>query len=432
MVQQQDDPIPAIDLSNASSPSEGSLPSSDDEDPLEHPLSAQRSSRFTPFRSPKYQLPPHISPRITLDSVERAGCTPILEQPTLLATALLPLAPCSSCGTDPSISCSSYIVLSCDHLLCPACLSTLVNSVSNDPPREPDCFACGREATNFRGVRFVEAAREEEFRTPKKSGRILRFGTPETIPGLSPFRKLDWSESFSTPGTTPESSGRKSSSFACVPLLLACPNSVLTRFFLRSSPSKNEILQPQAWHVGRVDNVRSDSLILDVSQPDLAPQIPWDLTIADVICWIPPSVSQIPSDTQPLSVHILCNRSVPRFERCFLVADVRCSHDCRTLNNLYIELPSLAAAQTLVRLKNGKTIQGRPISVVLSSQAELLENVRLLRSRCVPRSSDDPFCRSSRHGRRVSTASTLLILRAKDPSSRPRTSRDSLSSVVSR
>lgn len=49
--------------------------------------------------------------------------------------------------------------------------------------------------------------------------------------------------------------------------------------------------------------------------------------------------------------------------------------DGRTLNQAYIELPDLISGQSLIRTKNGKKICGRIISVVLSSQEDLLRQV---------------------------------------------------------
>lgn len=55
--------------------------------------------------------------------------------------------------------------------------------------------------------------------------------------------------------------------------------------------------------------------------------------------------------------------------------DDDCSADGKTLNQLYIELPTLRAAQTLVRLKNERPLVGRLVAVGLSSLEELIEHV---------------------------------------------------------
>ena len=51
------------------------------------------------------------------------------------------------------------------------------------------------------------------------------------------------------------------------------------------------------------------------------------------------------------------------------------SLDGKTLSMAFIETSTLADAQTLVRVKNGKKINGRVVSVVLASQSELLSQV---------------------------------------------------------
>lgn len=124
---------------------------------------------------------------------------------------------CSSCGTasidrlDPPVQQSFVQLLPCHHLVCPTCLNSLVNATSNDPPRSGNCFACQQLVVSFSGVAFVDPVEslsdleEVGFRTPPGSLRGRRASplTPNTIPGLSPFRKLDWSESVGTPDTTP-------------------------------------------------------------------------------------------------------------------------------------------------------------------------------------------------------------------------------------
>lgn len=49
--------------------------------------------------------------------------------------------------------------------------------------------------------------------------------------------------------------------------------------------------------------------------------------------------------------------------------------DGKTLNQLYIELPTLQAAQSLVRLKNERPLAGRLVAVGLSTPEELLEHI---------------------------------------------------------
>jgi hypothetical protein len=129
----------------------------------------------------------------------------------------LPYAPCSSCGNAAAATDAigqdkneqEFIqLLSCHHILCPTCLSSLVNAISNDPPRPGACFACNTlvEVAGFRGIHFTPlplvAAENDPLKTPEKIEKRFEME-------LSPFRKLDWSENASTPGTTPGSTRKK-------------------------------------------------------------------------------------------------------------------------------------------------------------------------------------------------------------------------------
>lgn len=53
------------------------------------------------------------------------------------------------------------------------------------------------------------------------------------------------------------------------------------------------------------------------------------------------------------------------------------STDGRTLNQAYLECASLAAAQKIVRARDGTYLGSRPVHVSLSSQTELLQTVRI-------------------------------------------------------
>ncbi|KAK4698199.1 hypothetical protein P7C70_g8087, partial [Phenoliferia sp. Uapishka_3] len=302
--------------------------------------SPQKSTQVTPPPVPaqsqkveNYSIPVHLDALDSDDSRYAAIPLTRLDSRPPLTTVALPPTPCVSCGLGhlqqtPALA---FIVLdTCEHVLCSKCLAMLVNATSNEPPRQGDCFACQLKITGFKGVEFVDsdpiasgkgpsvATSSRLPATPVRSAKQPFFNEPKTIPGLSPFRNLVWSD-VSVP-STPQASPRST--------------------FGSTSSSPKASLMPTAWPVVRVDN------------------IPWDLSIYDVLDWIPASVPRIPAEDHALSIHILCNRI-----------------DCRTLNMCYIELPTLAAAHALIRLKNAKLICGRPISVVLSSQTELLEQI---------------------------------------------------------
>lgn len=105
-------------------------------------------------------------------------------------------------------------------------------------------------------------------------------------------------------------------------------------------------------------------------------QIRWNITVADVEAWIPPAVPRISPEDQPLSIHILCNRFVSFLEILDSLLNSGCtSADGKTLNQLYIELSTLQAAQTLVRLKNDRPLAGRLVAVGLSTFEELMEHI---------------------------------------------------------
>lgn len=104
---------------------------------------------------------------------------------------------------------------------------------------------------------------------------------------------------------------------------------------------------------------------------------------------------------------------------------------------MFIELPTLAAAQALVRLNKSKKLHGRSVSVVLASQTELLESASLLptdlglgRGTTVDRRPFAP--RSSPLGTLGSKAWTRASLSTKASSSRLETSKASSRSALSR
>lgn len=100
--------------------------------------------------------------------------------------------------------------------------------------------------------------------------------------------------------------------------------------------------------------------------------------------------------------------------------------DGRTLSQLYIELPSLDAAQKLVRLTQGKKLRGRPVSVVLATMSELLEHVswHVLREKYGEALTLLHRDRFSPTGCTASTAPTLESRGAKAKCCRLRTLRD--------
>lgn len=47
-------------------------------------------------------------------------------------------------------------LLPCGHAICSTCLTLLVNSAANVPPRAVDCFLCGEAVETFAGVKFED------------------------------------------------------------------------------------------------------------------------------------------------------------------------------------------------------------------------------------------------------------------------------------
>lgn len=113
------------------------------------------------------------------------------------------LTPCSSCGAEPTLSTSNFIsLLPCGHLLCPTCLNSLVNGVSNEAPRPGTCFSDGKEVQSFLGVVF------------EVGGEAMREGQDQVTVGVQEWRKNVLSSSSSsvlgmggymTPPSTPGS-----------------------------------------------------------------------------------------------------------------------------------------------------------------------------------------------------------------------------------
>ncbi|KAM0752175.1 hypothetical protein T439DRAFT_355048 [Meredithblackwellia eburnea MCA 4105] len=260
-------------------------------------------------------------------------------------------SPCSSCGAIPlkpdhhqKLE-TAFVVLSpCNHPLCGRCLATLVNSASNDPPREPTCFACQSVVDGFKPVEFAFSPHENEKDhvfpvTPVKS--IIKSSASST--SLSPLKNLRWSDE-SLPPTPPNSLNGSHGRVVFSPIFGGMKGLESSPVFTHehSSPLVPTSLPSPSWPVVRVDN------------------IPWNLSIEDVEKWIPASIPRLSISQHALPIHILCNRT-----------------DGRTHNYCFIELPTQDTAHSLVRhFSHGSSkINNRPVSVVLASQTELLAAV---------------------------------------------------------
>lgn len=211
-----------------------------EEDCFRDLLSTQHSSSPELQAGKLYAAPPHfdlfgstttIASRGALDATTRTRvkksdftpgaalassneCIPLEDCTSTLSTLIkLPVTPCSSCGTLPTVTSRPYILLKgCDHLLCSVCINTLVNSVCNEPPRQPDCFTCSARVVDFGGVTFdfaeVSAGLGDlrgtaQWRTPTRE-RTWPTGTFSSGSTFS-SRNSEWSKVYGSAWSTPES-----------------------------------------------------------------------------------------------------------------------------------------------------------------------------------------------------------------------------------
>lgn len=187
---------------------------SEEDDPVEPSLGAQRSRRFTPFPHSRLSFSTSLLPSVNegpdhleKDEEDRYSHIPLttLDSYPEIVSVSLPPTLCSSCGEPGQSVSAGFVQLGCGCVICGGCLCRLINASSNDPPRPCDCFVCLTEITSFAGVVFdlpppPTSTSGTSPKTPKHDG--IYFGSP---PGLSPFRHLDWSQEFS-PVSTPSSS----------------------------------------------------------------------------------------------------------------------------------------------------------------------------------------------------------------------------------
>ncbi|KAI5475460.1 hypothetical protein MNV49_001351 [Pseudohyphozyma bogoriensis] len=296
---------------------------------------------------------------------------------------------CTGCGKSPN---QSFVALiPCDHVICHACLNSLINAAAHSPPRPMNCYACGKKVASF-GPAFEvgtgasgdgegmmralqktwsegDAGREKsmydgfgvgtrsnyhtaapsmgggvygDFETPVKGRSRARatsrahgrgwsesvVGSPEVIEEFSPYRNIDWGEEMED---------------AAFPSEIPASGKVPSHSKTFKSPVPPEVLKtlkkPQAWPIVRLDN------------------IPWDVTASEVEQWLPDG-SLPPLEDCVLAVHILCNRT-----------------DGRTLNQCYVEAVSVAAARDIVRTRDGKKLRGRTVHATISDQGELMTTI---------------------------------------------------------
>ncbi|BGP27040.1 RNA recognition motif domain containing protein [Rhodotorula toruloides] len=310
----------------------------------------------------------------------------------------------------------------CGHPACPTCMNALVNAVAHKPPRPSNCFACVTFVDSFEpavaavkiengGCGLVEAffsqlAKEKRGREQKTSGDnmasvgSMRRSSPQhrrsSIVAASPGSKARlvdesdgeytasplyyWDKSFGL-GTSPSphasgevetvhfsTKGPFASTDASPKSTVASSNDVGVFGSLKASksvPTEREASQTDT----RVDNPRADTDLsssptrYNTDWPVIRlDNVPWSVTIKEIEAWLPPEkllASDVESGRRAtLAVHLLCNRT-----------------DGRTLNQAYLECASLAAAQKIVRARDGTYLGARPIHVSLSSQTELLQTI---------------------------------------------------------
>lgn len=123
-----------------------------------------------PYHRPSLDSAPILAPGESPPPRLSTLPPPQLNQSTVLAH---PIA-CSSCDTvlpNSDDSQHSVELFPCGHPICSTCLTLLINSAANVPPRPVDCFLCGEPVQTFAGLRFsseVVVAEERGF----KAGRV--------------------------------------------------------------------------------------------------------------------------------------------------------------------------------------------------------------------------------------------------------------------
>ncbi|KAK4047184.1 hypothetical protein OIO90_006293 [Microbotryomycetes sp. JL221] len=341
---------------------------------------------------------------------------------------------CTGCGALPEAS--FVALLPCGHLVCPICITSIVNAVAHKPPRDPVCFECSEPIASFipawNGVGYdrdttLLAALEDSFallynidpgndfpeqdspseQAIKRPIRRLSIARTDSAPYLnrtpswtvsslsevlddaeSPLPKVQRRTSLPhafTPWQAHQSSrdqnqaGTQDSAFSASTPNFALGSNAFSFGFdetgqasgyetpvtsmrkvvtdrvdpdAEESPlfrAKNESVpsqfedtssfEPISWPVVRIDN------------------IPWDITVAEVEDWLPENCLP-PVANCFMSVHILCNRT-----------------DGRTLNQCYVEVESMEAARTVVRLRDGQKMRSRWVHVTVSGPAELLSTL---------------------------------------------------------
>ena len=164
------------------------------------------SSNLAPTLAPGEPAPPSLN---SLPSLELSNST-ILNRSTR----------CSSCGTHlPNVGDIQNPVqlVPCRHPICSTCLTLLINSAANVPPRPVDCFACGETVAAFVGFTFAPGVVASESRrlrsgqvTPSKRGRQDENEGLSSEPlssgshfGLANFRLDDIRLGGHSPSTTP-------------------------------------------------------------------------------------------------------------------------------------------------------------------------------------------------------------------------------------
>ncbi|CAO1629356.1 unnamed protein product [Parajaminaea phylloscopi] len=331
--------------------------------------------------------------------------------------------PCELCG---ALILNWAILLPCGHRACTACCCSGVNQVSTTPPRKHTCAACQTIVENISlslpAAQAAQAAAAPDQGTPQHTGYCLptsfdlyhanASGRPEPLsvfarrPAAANLRRLELGAAAlrqSTPlkrpckkrrsGDTPVHGGspnaplRRSSDGALNPdeSLVLSEDASFYRPFQAASADVNvrrtsmssavdEDVVTTATARGQdiaptplpVDSTLFSSRAQLSQPPSCAPHgdtlavvrvdnIPWTTGFQHVVDWVPEAYDILPDQlTVPQPVHI--------------PLDLKSG---KTANSGFIQVRNADCAKKLIRRRNNTKLQGRPVSLLLSSIDEL-------------------------------------------------------------
>ncbi|BGP10741.1 hypothetical protein JCM10049v2_006633 [Rhodotorula toruloides] len=327
---------------------------------------------------------------------------------------------CGGCGAHKT---DAFVRLTpCGHPACPTCMNALVNAAAHKPPRPSNCFACATYVESFEPAveavkiengggglvqalfkQLAEEKRERErealkdgfalhydgdYRSKRRGPLMRRRSSIVATSSNGEARFVDESDGEYTTSpvgytgaslaletsdeedeTVHSPRNRRSASNVVSPGSMSTRSDDVGVFGPRKSStsvrSERESVQTDSpASITRGDSdLPSSSTRYNTDWPVVRlDNVPWSVTVKEIEDWLPKG-KVLANDVEgekkaTLAVHLLCNRT-----------------DGRTLNQAYLECASLAAAQKIVRARDGTYLGSRPVHVSLSSQTELLQTI---------------------------------------------------------